>query len=243
MAVFLLIFFCYLFSETFFNIKVFIVYLYAMELEEKSQKERTLRIQIAKVALRAFVKQGIRAVTMDEIASQMGISKRTLYELFPDKETLVVACIEVHHEQHSAELKKVVSQHDNVIDIILSFYRYTVEEFYRVSPLFLLDSRRYPSVQKKLKEEKRNNACNTISFFKRGVEEGLLRKDVNFEIAHELLDHQFSLLMQSNLSEKYSFLEVYESIFFTFLRGVATEKGQLMVEKFVKEFRKNEKNK
>lgn len=212
-----------------------------MESEEKSQKERALRIQIVKVALQAFLKQGIRAVTMDEIASLLGISKRTLYELFPDKEALVLACIELHHEQHSAELRKFVSEYDNVIDIILSVYRYTVEELYHVNPVFISDSRRYPLVQKKMKEEKKKNAYNTFSFFKRGVEEGLLRNDVNFEIAHELLDHQFSLLVQSDLCEKYSFLEVYESIFFTFLRGVATEKGQLMVEKFVRDFRKNER--
>ncbi len=212
-----------------------------MEWEEKNQKEKTLRLQISKVALEAFVKNGIRAVTMDEIASLIGISKRTLYELFPDKEALILATLELHHEQHAAVLRQVVAKYDNVIDIILYFYRYTVEELYRVSPLFILDSRRYPNVQKKLKEEKKSKASNTITFFKRGVEEGLLRNDVNFEIAHELLDHQFSLLMQSDLSDKYSFFDVYESIFFTFLRGVATEKGQLMVEKFVRDFRKNQK--
>ncbi len=212
-----------------------------MDSKEKYQREQALHLRIVKVALQAFAKSGIKAVTMDEIASLLGISKRTLYEHFPDKENLVLACVKYHHQEHEAVMMKALSVYDNVIDIILSFYRYTVEDFYKVNPRFFQDMRRYPSIQKLMKERNQDYNESTIVFFERGVEEGLLRKDVNFKIAHELLNYQFNLLMESDIALKYSFFEVYESIFFTFLRGVSTEKGQLIIEQFIRDYRKNKK--
>ncbi len=236
--------FLILLAKTLLSRIVFIVSLCPMKQEGKEQKEKLLRSQITGVALQAYMKEGIRAVTMDEVASLLGISKRTLYEVFPDKESLIISCMHQLHEEHMGVVCQIESMHDNVIDIILSFYRYTVEAFSHVNPTFFLDFRRYPSVQEAYKEGKCMRANDTIAFFKRGVEEGLLREDVNFEITQELLDYQFEFLStQSDLFTKYSYFDVYESIFFNFLRGLATEKGLLIVERFVEEYKKIKKNK
>lgn len=210
-------------------------------MDEKKQREEALRAQIVSVSLKAFMEQGLRAVTMDEVAALLGISKRTLYELFPDKESLVLACVMLGHQQKAAEVRKMASKHKNVISIILAFYKYTVEEYYHMNPLFMLDARRYPAVQKQLEEIHKHTNDDAVTFFERGVKEGLFRNDVNFRIAQELLHHQFSLLMEGDLGKRYMFLEVYEAIFLTFLRGVSTEKGVKIIDDFVKEYRKNKK--
>lgn len=207
----------------------------------RNQKEELLRERIVSVALKAFLKEGIRAITMDDVASLMGISKRTLYELFPDKEQLVLSCVELHDIRRRAESQPLFNNCDNVVDVLLCFYRFMAEDLYSTSPLFFKDMHRYPSVQKLIRERHNDNCSESVEFLKRGVEQGLFRDDVNLEIAHELLDHQLRLLMQGKISEKYSFLEVFESIFFTSIRGTATAKGQEILENFILSSR--EKNK
>ena len=86
----------------------------------RKQKEEVLRERIVSVALKAFLKEGIRAITMDDVASLMGISKRTLYELFPDKEQLVLSCVELHDIRKRAEAQPVYNKCDNVVDVLLS---------------------------------------------------------------------------------------------------------------------------
>ena len=74
---------------------------------------------------------------------------------------------------------------------------------------------------------RRNNRSSedTVNFFKEGVKQGIFRDDVNFAIINLLVRDQLDLLMNSDICNEYSFLEVYESIMFTFLRGISTEKG------------------
>jgi hypothetical protein len=79
-----------------------------------------------------------------------------------------------------------------------------------------------------------------VNFFKEGVKQGIFRDDVNFAIINLLVRDQLDLLMNSDICNEYSFLEVYESIMFTFLRGISTEKGARVLEDFICEYRKNQ---
>lgn len=79
----------------------------------------------------------------------------------------------------------------------------------------------------------------TIAFFKLGIQQGYFRDDVNFTIVNLLVREQLDLLMNTDLCKEHSFLEVYESIMFTYLRGISTEKGAHKLEEFIREYRKN----
>ena len=78
----------------------------------------------------------------------------------------------------------------------------------------------------------------TVNFFKEGVKQGIFRDDVNFAIINLLVREQIDVLMNTDICKEYSFLEVYESIMFTFLRGISTEKGAHELEAFIREYRK-----
>lgn len=79
----------------------------------------------------------------------------------------------------------------------------------------------------------------TIAFFKLGIQQGYFRDDVNFTIVNLLVREQLDLLMNTDLCKEHSFLEVYESIMFTYLRGISTEKGARKLEEFIQEYRKS----
>ena len=68
----------------------------------------------------------------------------------------------------------------------------------------------------------------TIAFFKLGIQQGYFRDDVNFTIVNLLVREQLDLLMNTDLCKEHSFLEVYESIMFTYLRGISTVKKVLV---------------
>ena len=100
--------------------------------------------------------------------------------------------------------------------------------------------RSYPKACELLKCDNNRNHEDAINFFKQGVSQGIFRDDVNFAIIGLLVRKQLDVLMETDLCDRYSFLEVYESIMFTFLRGISTEKGAAELEIFIHDYRKRQ---
>lgn len=77
-----------------------------------------------------------------------------------------------------------------------------------------------------MKNRQDSDSQKTMSFFKTGVEQGIFRPDVNFAIVNLLVREQFDVLLNTDICNEYPFIEVYESIMFTYIRGISTEKEQ-----------------
>lgn len=197
-----------------------------------------LRERIVDTALRSFATYGIKSITMDDIAASLGISKRTLYEVFSDKETLLMDCLSKAQRETDAYLKEVYENASNVLEVLLKLYQRSIETFHNTNKKFFEDIKKYPKVYEVLMRRRQRNSEETIAFFKLGVEQGYFRDDVNFAIVNLLVREQLDLLMNTDVCKAYSFLEVYESIMFTYLRGISTEKGARKLEEFIKEYRK-----
>ncbi|EGJ70433.1 regulatory protein TetR [Bacteroides coprosuis DSM 18011] len=212
-----------------------------IKLTESDPKE-VLKDQLILIASNAFANYGIKTVTMDEIAASAGISKRTLYQLFKDKEALLRECILKGQEKMRDFVAEVLSQTDNVLEVILRCYKYTIQQYHITDKRFFEDIQKYPRVYDLFLKGQRKDSTDTINFFTSGVKQGLFRPDVNFEIVNILVREQFNFLLHSNLYLKFPFLEVYESIMFTYLRGISTPKGIDKLEKFIEEYRIEQKN-
>ena len=102
-----------------------------------------------------------------------------------------------------------------------------------------VDIKKYPKVYAMMKDRSESDSEKTMSFFKSGVEQGIFRADVNFEIVNLLVREQFDVLLNTDICNEYPFIEVYESIMFTYIRGISTEKGAKVLEEFISEYRKN----
>lgn len=200
-----------------------------------------LKERIVKVASEAFSTSGIKCITMDDIAASLGISKRTLYEVFPDKETLLEACILKEKEETDAFLAGVLKESGNVLEVLLKLYQRSIEKFHTTNKKFFEEIKKYPKAYEAVRRDNNRNHEDAINFFKQGVGQGFFRDDVNFAIVGALVRKQLDVLMETDLCGKFSFLEVYESIMFTFLRGISTEKGALELENFISEYRKRQR--
>lgn len=95
-----------------------------------------LRERIIETAVKAFAAQGIKSITMDDIATSLGISKRTLYEVFPDKETLLEECILRGQKEGDEYLKNVLATSENVLEILLKCYQRSIEKFHATNKKF-----------------------------------------------------------------------------------------------------------
>lgn len=206
----------------------------------KGASPRTeLRGRIVETAMKAFTLNGIKCITMDDIAAALGISKRTLYEVFADKESLLKECILKAQADRDKYLQKVHEESHNVLEVILAVFQMSIKMFHQTNRRFFEDLKKYPKVYEMMRAREDSNSVKTISFFRGGVEQGIFRSDVNFAIVNMLVREQFDVLLNTDICNEYPFIEVYESIMFTYIRGISTEKGAKVLEDFIQEYRRN----
>lgn len=176
-------------------------------------------------AFELFSQYGIKSVSMDDIARNMGISKRTIYEFFDDKETLLVAGMDFNYKKIQTDLELLEKEPFTALDIILLLY----EEFMRRprwrSKKFYDDLKRYPAALKRKEEEKARFFKQCVKLLSRGVKEGVFQPDTNLEIVALLAKEQAKLIPPSSAFSNHSIAEVLGTVLYTFLRGISTEKG------------------
>lgn len=195
------------------------------ENSEISQYKLGLRDKIVDVAMVLFLKRGVRLVRMDDVAREMGISKRTIYELYEKKEDLLYEVVVKHFNQRQTVMADVVTRCKDVMEILLEVYHRKVADFKNNNPLFFSEMIRYPQLQKFLNERNLEMRQHSLDFYHRGVKEGYFRADVNYDMASLLFDVMGEYIMEKELYRQYSIEEIFKNIVFVSLRGMCTERG------------------
>lgn len=185
-----------------------------------------------------FAKDGIKAVKMDDIARSLGISKRTLYEIYENKEVLLFEGIKVYTQQREQEMNEFSRLNKNVMDIILHVYIQKVEEFSQTNPKFYDDIVKYPNVLDYLRENREENQKRLSDFLVKGTAEGYFREDVDHELVALLFDAVGQLVVEKRLYLRFSVEEILNNIMFISLRGICTRKGIDVLDKFLESQKK-----
>lgn len=190
-----------------------------------SAYKQGLRSKILDTAMRDFRDKGIRAVKMDDVAAELGISKRTLYEIFETKELLLFEGIQYYHSQNAKQVKEKTDRCKNVMEILVVAYKAKVEEFRQTCPQFYVDLVKYPKVARFLNQENQKVRKSIVKFLERGVYEGYFMEEINQVLVGRLLDALTKYVMVNQLYRQYSIEEIFTNILFMSLRGICTEKG------------------
>jgi AcrR family transcriptional regulator len=196
-----------------------------------SAYKQGLRSKIIETALKAFRARGIRAVTMDDVATELGISKRTLYEIFDKKEDLLYEGVKTYLGERRNQMEIRAGQCSNVMEIILQTYKLKVDEVRQVNPTFYEDILKYPKVEEFIRTAHENSREEFLNFMQRGVNEGLFRKDINHVLIAQQMDAMSKYINQYNLWQKYSFSELFANFYLVSLRGLCTERGVKVLDK------------
>ena len=202
-------------------------------LKETTAYRASLRERIIEKAMQEFSMHGIRAVKMDDLAADLGISKRTLYEIFKDKETLLLEGIREYYNRKREYLFDYAEENHDVMEIVLESYRMKVEEVRSVNPAFYQDLIKYPKVTRFMKESQEASRTAFLDFMNRGVEDGYFRKDVNYQLVPHIFDALGQHVLNNSLLQQYSVEELYSNFFLIALRGFCTDKGQRAIDKLI----------
>ncbi len=203
----------------------------------KTSSEMNITERIVNHALELFVRSGIRAITMDDISAQAGVSKRTIYENFRDKDELLRACLLFMDSHHARETERIFAESKNTIDMVFLFLQHGIGAINSINPLFMADMKKYH--YRIWKETYVINSDKyldqTYTILKKGINEGLFRKSIDIEIVARLLNEQLTLMTDERIfpSLKYSKSVVFENIIINFFRGIATGKGLEIIDKFM----------
>lgn len=195
---------------------------------------RGLKGKILNTAMTLFAKNGIKAVKMDDISRALGISKRTLYEIYENKEVLLFEGLRTYVEMREQEMNEFSNHNKNVMDIILHVYKVKVDEFSNTNPMFYDDIVRYPKVLDFLKKNKEDNQKRLSVFLVKGTEEGYFREDVNHALVALLFDAVGQLVVEKHLYMLFSVEDILNNIMFISLRGICTKKGIDVLDEFLK---------
>ena len=191
-----------------------------------------LKDKILKVAMQAFFSKGIRAVKMDDIAKMMSISKRTLYEVYADKESLLYAGVKERDEaflEHMTQFS--MSEEHSVIDILVEFAHCLLEYLGNINPVFYTDLHKYERVLNYMRQKHQSSRSHAYCFFQKGVKEGYFRSDIDYNLVILISNICRQKIKEQRLFKKFGMKEVFRSCVFVFIRGVCTPLGQTVLEK------------
>lgn len=181
-----------------------------------------------------FARYGIRSITMDALAEDMGISKRTIYEQFKDKDTLLLEVITYFKARQLEAATKMISESDNIIAALFGLVNEMINTMKQISPLFFQDMKKYHAhifSQLENRGELRDHSM-TRKILSRGLEEGIFREDLNVEIVNLTLHELFNFFgPESKLTrEGYHRGELFNNIIIPYFVGISTEKGKILIE-------------
>ena len=185
---------------------------------------------------------GIRSVSMDEIANHLGMSKKTIYQYFKDKDALVEGVINIEIERHHEEFSHYADISENAIHEIFLALDTVQEMFKHMNPSVMFDLQKYHSTAfEKFRNHKHTFFYeNTKANIERGKQEGLFRADLDVDVLtrYKLANMFLMFDVEHFPSNKFTPIQIISETTDNFLHGMATQQGLLVIEQYKQE-RKN----
>ncbi len=208
--------------------------------DEKSFRSFALAMEtkerILVAAHELFFKFGIKSVTMDDIARHLGMSKKTIYQFFRDKDEIVHDLTENTLKQHVEKFCQINSSSKNAIEEILLTMEHMGFMFSQMNPNVFYDMQKYfPKSWLRFRDFKESHLMQMVeSNFKRGVEEGMFRPDINAKVLARLRIEEVEMAMNPAVypSSEYDVTQVQVALLDHFLFGIVTIKGHRLINKY-----------
>ena len=185
----------------------------------------SLKQKILDTSMTLFKEKGIKAVRMDDIATAMAISKRTLYEIYSNKEDLLFECLRNENETLTRKIAEYAMSAENEMAVVAYFIKLRLRDLGSINPLFFTEMEKYGRILAFFKRNSEKQAARSQEFMRKGIEHGFFRDDLNYDIINRMGDAAMNYVMRTRLYEKYKLNEIFHTFVIVFLRGCCTEKG------------------
>ena len=202
-----------------------------------------LKNKIVEVAGYLFTKYGVRSITMDDIARELSVSKKTIYQHFKDKDEIVNVATQAHLEQEKKEFDDIYSKSANAIEELALISQCMKKNIIDLNPSLLYDLNKYHrKAWEGFLEFKDDFVKNQI---KRNLERGVKEKYYRKEIAPDVLAicrmEQIQMAFDDKifLKRDFDFKQIQMQLFDLFVYGIVTEKGKQLYHEYLKKHTTN----
>jgi AcrR family transcriptional regulator len=196
-----------------------------------------IKTKILENSMELFLHRGCKAVTMDDIAKENGISKKTLYELFKDKSDLLEQCIDFlrcHMIKYSNDMEE---ESDNVMSLLFKIHQTQSDVIINLKRKFFTELKRYYYTIYKQTVEKfmKYHMERTKVYLSKGQREGLIIENIDTELVSKIIIEISNLLEESELFsfKMHSRKELFAEVVILYFRGIATEKGREIIDEYI----------
>ena len=185
-----------------------------------------------------YSKYGIKSITMDDVASELGISKKTLYQYVTDKDDLVGKYIDNEIKLRQEEVCKCFREGFNAIEELFEISTFMNKIMRNQNPATEYDLKKYyPAHYQKTIKTRREGMYNYILLnLKKGRKEGLYRENMNIEVIAKLYLSRVENIHFNELFtvEEFTSSDLFLELLTYHVRGISTEKGIIELEKKIK---------
>ncbi len=182
---------------------------------------------------------GVRSVTMDDIAKELGISKKTIYQNFADKDTLVEQVMGMEIKCEQRDMNRLEAEASDPIDEVMRTSAHVRDSFSTMNPVLLTDLKKYyPKCWAIFQQHKYEYIIQGISGnLQRGVEAGLYRTDIDVGVLARMRVEQIEMAFDSSIfpPQQFTMIEVQVQLIHHFLRGILTDQGFTLYNKYAEE--------
>ncbi len=183
-----------------------------------------------------FNRYGIRSVSMDDIAAQLAMSKKTLYQYYTDKDELVTAVFSAVMENNRIECTVNKEKAENAVHEVFMAFDMVQEMFSNMNIAVLYDMEKYhPVCFKKYLEYKNGFMYQMIrSNIERGVKEEVYRDDIDVDIMTRYRIYSIMLSFNTQVfpNNRSNVVYIEQQLLEHFLNGLATSKGHKLIQKY-----------
>lgn len=205
-----------------------------MDIRKKDILEQTTKL---------FMRFGVKSLTMDDVATHLRVSKKTLYEHFKDKNDLVEQVVGGVCKHHRTNIDAICARGLNAIDENHEITKFIVAHIGGVHPSVQFDLQKYhPKAWEILEHSEQNDIHRCVTGnLRKGLKEGLYREDLDVEVITRLYLARMDVTWDGRVfpADQFNITEVLWKHFEYHIRGIASRKGLEYLEKKVKKERAN----
>jgi AcrR family transcriptional regulator len=183
-----------------------------------------------------FCQFGIKSVTMDDIARHLGMSKKTIYQYYKDKNDLVQILIQSKMEAEVCVMDQNSTEALNAVDEVFRAVTHMESMLSNMNPILFYDLQKYhPEAWLVFKNFRENSLFKVIrKNLEWGIQEGYYRKEINLDIISRMRIEQVDMAFNHSLSlvNKYGVFRVMKEITEHYLYGISTPLGNKLIDKY-----------
>ncbi len=183
-----------------------------------------------------FLQVGIKSVTMDDIAKYLGMSKKTIYHFFSDKNELVMALVKKKLNEDECQIKSIIESSANVIDEMINMMKCSEEIFSRINPIVIHDMQKYhPEAWSEFQKFKSDVLVKTLEqLLTKGIQQGFIRPDVDVKILAMMRVNQVEMGFNTAIFPiaQFSTWKVQYQLLEHFNYGICTLQGHQLLDQY-----------